>query len=150
MRNKNAFQGNIPSVINQNNFGNQKQIQNFNNQSIYTKGFNFTTQPNTTNEESINLGGKARFLHGIVVFFDPNFGNDQDLLSLVINSEQLIDNVIWQAYNPQGAFGNIFKERQFFPLQRKLSGADSTSISLKSVNSHNWYVVFYLSDTEVK
>jgi hypothetical protein len=67
MRNKNAF--NLPiNVIDQNNFGNQKQLQNFNNASIYTKGFNFTSQSNTTNEESINLGGKARFLHGITVF----------------------------------------------------------------------------------
>jgi len=149
MRNKNAF--NLPTnVIDQNNFGNQKQLQNFNNASIYTKGFSFTSQANTTNEESINLGGKARYLHGICVYGDFNFINDEDILSLVINSEQLIDNVIWWSYNPQGASGNIFKERQFFPLQRKLSGADSTSVSLKTANSHNWYIVFYLSNAEVK
>ena len=149
MRNNKGFNVAV-TPINQNNFDNQKLIQNFNNASIYTKGFAFKSQANTTNEESINLGGKARFLHGINIFFDPNFVNDQDLVSLVINSEQLIDNVIWFSYNPQGPSGNIFKERQFFPLQRKLSGADSTQISLKSANAHNYYIVFYLSDLTIK
>lgn len=140
----------LPKPINQSNLDNIKTIQQFNNASIYTKGFNFTSQANTVNSESINLGGKARFLHGICVYGDMNFGADQDILSLVINSEQLIDKVIWWSYNPQGQSGNIFKERQFFPLQRKLSGADSTTITLETQNAHTWHVVFYLSDLEIK
>ena len=140
----------IPTVINQNNFGNQKNLQAFNNASIYTKGFAFTSQAGTVNQESINLGGKARFLHGICVYSDMANGADKDILSLVINSEQIIDNVIWWNYNPQGQSGNIFKERQFFPLQRKLSGADSTSVSLKTANAHDWFIVFFLSDAEIK
>lgn len=140
----------LPQAINQNNFGNIKSLQQFNNASIYTKGFSFNSQAGTTNQESINLGGKARFLHGICVYFDQNFGSEQDILSLVINSEQLIDNVIWWNYNPQGQSGNIFKERQFFPLQRKLSGSDSTQLSLKSVQAHAYHIVFFLSDLEVK
>lgn len=138
--------------INQNDFNDQKAIQQFNNASIYTKGFTFTSQANTDNTESINLGGKARFLHGIVFFGDPNFPNDRDILSLVINSEQLINNVPWWTYSPWGgtAPGNIIKERQFFPLQRKLSGADSTQLNLKTLNSHEYSIIFYLSDLEIR
>lgn len=138
--------------INQNNFNDQKQIQAFNNASIYTKGFTFTSQANTDNIESINLGGKARFLHGIVFFGDTNFANDRDILNLVINSEQIINNVPAWAYTPWGgaAPGNIIKERQFYPLQRKLSGADSTTVSLNTPNSHEWSVIFYLSDLEIR
>lgn len=148
MRNDKLMRSTSP--INQNNFNDQKAIQNFNNSSIYTKGFNFTSQANTVNVESINLGGKARFLHGIVFFGDAAFPNDRDILSLVINSEQVINNVPWWTYNPQGSSGNIIKERQFYPLQRKLSGADSTSLSLLTLNQHEYSIVFYLSDIEVK
>lgn len=140
----------LPKPINQNNFDNIKTIQAFNNASIYTKGFSFTSQAGTDNKENINLGGKARFLHGICVYFDMNYGAEQDKLSLLINSEQLIDNVIWWNYNPQGQSGNIFKERQFFPLQRKLSGSDSTELTLKSVKAHDYHIVFFLSDLEIK
>lgn len=149
MRNDKLFRSTSP--IKQNNFNDQKATQNFNNASIYTKGFTFNSQANTDNIESINLGGKARFLHGVIVFGDlNNFGGDRDILNLVINSEQVISNVPWWAYNPQGQAGNIIKERQFFPLQRKLSGADSTTVSLKTINAHEWSIVFYLSDIEVK
>jgi len=150
MRNDKLFRGTSP--IKQDNFNDQKQVQNFNNASIYTKGFTFTSQANTDNIESINLGGKARFLHGIVFFGDANFGQDRDILNLVINSEQVINNVPSWTYTPWGGqfAGNIIKERQFYPLQRKLSGADSTQLSLKTLNSHEWSVVFYLSDLEVR
>lgn len=138
--------GNMPSLINQNDFKGQKQIQDWNNRQIYTKGFSFNSQANTTNEESINLGGKARFLHGICFYSDFNFAGDRDLLSLVINSEQLIDNVIWWNYNPQGQTGNIFKTNQFFALPRPLSGADSVQLILKTLNAHPYDIVFFLSD----
>ena len=136
--------------FNQFDLNDTKAIQQFNNASIYTKGFTFTSQANTDNIESINLGGKARFLHGIVFFGDQNFGGDRDILNLVINSEQVINNVPSWAYTPLGAGpGNIMKERQFYPLQRKLSGADSTQVSLNTLNSHEWSIIFYLSDLEI-
>lgn len=136
--------------FNQFDLNDTKSIQQFNNASIYTKGFTFTSQANTDNIESINLGGKARFLHGIVFFGDQNFGGDRDILNLVINSEQVINNVPSWTYTPYGiSAGNIFKERQFYPLQRKLSGADSTQVSLKTINSHEWSIIFYLSDLEI-
>lgn len=136
--------------FNQFDLNDTKAIQQFNNASIYTKGFTFTSQANTDNIESINLGGKARFLHGIVFFGDQNFGGDRDILNLVINSEQVINNVPSWTYTPYGiGAGNIIKERQFYPLQRKLSGADSTQVSLKTINSHEWSIIFYLSDLEI-
>lgn len=137
--------------FNQFDLNDTKAIQQFNNASIYTKGFTFTSQANTDNIESINLGGKARFLHGIVFFGDQNFGGDRDILNLVINSEQVINNVPSWTYTPWGGqfAGNIIKERQFYPLQRKLSGADSTTVALKTINSHEWSVIFYLSDAEI-
>lgn len=139
-------QTNIPKMINQNNFGNQKNLQDFNNRQIYTKGFSFNSQANTTNEESIQLGGKARFLHGVCFYGDFNFAGDRDIWSLVINSEQVIDNVIWWNYNPQGQAGNIFKTDQFFGTPRPLSGADSVQSILKTLNAHPYDVVFFLSD----
>lgn len=136
----------IPNNINQNNFGNTKLLQDFNNRQIYTKGFSFNSQAGTTNTESINLGGKARMLHGICFYGDFNFAGDRDKLSLVINSEQLIDKVIWWNYNPQGQAGNIFKTNQFFALPRPLSGADSCQVILETINAHPYDVVFFLSD----
>lgn len=132
--------------INQNNFNDANRIQEFNKGQIYTKGFEFNTQAGTTNEFAIQLGGKARKLWGVNFFVEPNNIQDDDKVSLNINSEQLINNVIWWAYNPQGAAGNIFKDSQFFALPRNLSGADDTQLVWQSSNAHKIYVVFYLSD----
>ncbi|RTK97622.1 MAG: hypothetical protein EKK64_01035 [Neisseriaceae bacterium] len=132
--------------IDQNNFNDAARLQDFNKGQIYTKGFEYQTEANTTNEFPIQLGGKARKLWGVTFFVEPNNVQDTDIVSLNINSEQLINNVIWWAYNPQGAVGNIFKDSQFFALPRNLSGADDTQLVWKSLNAHKIYVVFYLSD----
>lgn len=131
---------------NPNDFGNPTELQNFNNRQIYTKGFSFTSQAGTENQESPILGGKARFLHGITVFNNSANITDEDVLSLTLNEELIISKVIWWAYNPQGAVGNIFKREQYFPLPRPLSGSDSLTTLYKTANAHNYYIVFYLSD----
>ena len=132
--------------IDQNNFNNSKQLQNFTNAQIYTKGFDFNTTAGTSNTFPIQLGGKARKLHGITVYSETANVNDLDKISLVINSEQIINNVIWWAYNPQGQAGNIFKDAQYFAIPRKLSGADDCQFVVDSVNAHKIFIVFYLSD----
>ncbi len=132
--------------INQNDFGNQIANQNFTNAQIYTKGFDFNTTAGTPDTFPIQLGGKARKLHGIVVFNEQNNVIDADKISLVINSEQIINNVIWWAYNPQGQAGNIFKDGQYFAIPRKLSGADDCQFVVDAVNAHKIFIVFYLSD----
>ena len=137
---------NKPHGINQNDFGDVDKIQSFNKAQIYTKGFEYNTTAGTPSNFAPQLGGKARKLHGIVVFSDPNNITDADKMSLVLNSEQLINNVVWWAYNPQGAVGNIFKEGQFFSLPRPLSGADDVQIQWEAINAHKVYIVFYLSD----
>ena len=131
--------------INQNDFDNTKQLQHFTNKQIYTKGFDFNTTAGV-NTFPIQLGGKCRKLHGITVYVEQNNVGDPDKISLVINSEQLINNAIWWAYNPQGQAGNIFKDGQFFALPRNLSGADDTQLVWEAINSHKIYIVFYLSD----
>lgn len=136
----------IKHGINQNNFGDIKKIQEFNKGQIYTKGFEFNVTAGNNNQFPINLGGKARKLHGIVVFSEPNNIGDPDKISIVLNSEQLVNNVIWWAYNPQGQAGNIFKDSQYFGIPRNLSGADDTQLSWESINAHKIWVVFYLSD----
>ena len=132
--------------INAENFDNTKELQNFTSKQIYTKGFSFNTQANTVNEFPILLGGKARKLHGITLFFGVQNQAEEDLIGLVINQEQIVNDVIWWAYNPQGPIGNIHKGEQFFGLPRNLSGQDSTQFSVKSLNAHKVYITFYLSD----
>lgn len=132
-------------IIRQNDLVNQKTIQDFNNAQIYTKGFNYNLTAGVANTNTPQLGGKARQLHG-VCFFVPNANiNDDDIISLVINSEQVIDNVNWKAYSPANA-NNQYKGAQFFPLKRALSGADDVQLVIQAVNAHRVYPVFYLSN----
>jgi len=131
--------------IHQDNLSNIKDIQNFNNGQIYTKGFNFNTQAGT-NEFPIVLGGKARKLHGVCFYVDQANVGDPDITSLVLNSEQLIDKVIWWNYNPQGAAGNLFKQEQYFGIPRALGGSDSCQLIWNAINAHKIYIVFFLSN----
>lgn len=126
--------------------GNQQEIQAFTNKQIYSKGFEYNVVPGAGNEFSPNLGGKARFLYGIGVYNEMNNIADLDKLSLTLNSEVIVDKVLWMAYNPQGASGNIFKTDQFFALPRILSGSDAVQINWESINAHKVNIVFYLSD----
>lgn len=122
-------------------------VQNFTNQQLYTKGFEYNVQAGTANQFTPQLGGKARFLWGIMVFINEQVNwVDPDTMSLVVNSEQIIDKVIWWAYNGQSNTGNVFKERQYFPLPRFLSGADSVELTWSAINAHKINIVFYLSD----
>jgi hypothetical protein len=127
------------------NQSNQQNVQDFIKGQIYSKGFEFGAQPgpNTFNP---NLGGAARRLFGLILFTENNNIFDPDLISLTINNEVIIDNVVWWAYNPQGPSGNIFKQAQYFELPRPMSGSDSVAIQYQSVNAHKIYPVFYLSD----
>lgn len=125
---------------------NQKEIQEFTNKQLYSKGFEYNVVTGAGNEFSPNLGGKARFLYGICVYSEMNNGGDLDKLSLTLNSEVIIDKVIWWSYNGQGQQGNIFKTDQFFALPRILSGSDSVQLNWESINAHKINVVFYLSD----
>lgn len=131
-------------VIYENNLG--KGNRDFVQSQIYTKGFSYKSQANVTNNEAPQLGGKARFLHGICFYGDFNFINDRDILSLTLNQEVIIDKVIWWNYNPQGAGGNIFKREQFFGIPRPLSGSDSVITQLTTINAHDYDIVFFLSD----
>jgi hypothetical protein len=127
--------------------GDIKLIQEFNNRQIYTKGFTFNTQAATTNEFPIELSGAARRLYGITLFSDPNFANDDDIISLQINEESVITNAVWWTYNPTPNQGNIFKREAYFPISRSLAGTDTITLIWKSVNSHKIYPVFWMSNS---
>lgn len=141
MRKQNIIQHGIDS----NNFENQKELQEFTNRQIYTKGFAYNTSANTVNEFPIVLGGKCRKLHGINIYFDAESKNDNDLIGLLINSEQIINDVLWLNYNPTSN-GNTNSKDQYFSLPRKLSGNDATTLQVKSDNAHKVFITFYLSD----
>ena len=126
--------------------GIQSESQNFTNKQLYSKGFTFNVVSGPGNNFAPNLGGKARFLYGITIYSEANNFNDFDLFSLTINSEVVIDKVLWNNYNGQGPSGNIFKTDQFYSLPRILSGADSVQLNYDSVNTHKIHIVFYLSD----
>ena len=126
--------------------GAQAPSQQFTRQQIYTKGYQYTVASGSGNQFNPNLGGKARFLWGICLFSEAANANDLDIISLTINSEVIIDKVLWNTYNPQNTSGNASKRDQFFALPRLLSGADSVEIAYNSVNAHKINIVFYLSD----
>lgn len=134
-----------PAGIDQFNLNNP-EIQDFIQSQIYTKGFEFNTTAGTANTFPIQLGGKCRKLHGIVVYNDLNNVVDPDKISLVINSEQLIDKAVWWAYCPVTGVGNPAKQDQFFSLPRPLSGSDDVQLVWDSANAHKIFIVFYLSD----
>lgn len=132
--------------INPNDFNDSAELQNFTNKQIYTKGFEYSTQAGTPNNFPIVLGGKCRKLHGINFFCDINSQTEEDKIGLVINQEQIINDVVWWAYNPQQFSGNVQKGNQFFALPRQLSGQDSVELNVASATSHKIFIVFYLSD----
>lgn len=129
--------------INTFNFDNQDAVQDFNQRQIYTKGFQFNPQTGV-NEFPCVLGGKARVLHGICVYSE--LPADNDIVSLNINSELVVDNVLWKTYNPEGQSGNIYKSDQYFKLTRSLSGSDSVQLNWNALNAKKIWIVFYLSN----
>lgn len=137
--------GNMPvRGIKFDNLNNQSDLQAFIKKQIYTKGFQFGLTQNA-NSNACVLGGKARWLHGICLFSE--IPTDNDLISLNINQELVIDNVLWKAYNPQEAEGNVFKKEQFFALPRPLSGSDSVTLDWNALNAKKVWAIFYLSET---
>lgn len=126
--------------------GPQSESQTFTNKQIYSKGFTYSVVSGPGNNFSPNLGGKARFLYGVLLFVEAPNANDLDTFSLTINSEVAIDKVLVSAYNPQIIGGNIFKTDQFFALPRLMSGSDSIQLNYDSINVHKIHAVFYLSD----
>lgn len=122
-----------------------KALQDYNNAQVYTKGFRFTTQAGVNNPFNIQLGGKCRKIHGVIFFVPTANVNDDDIISLTINQELVIDNVNWKAYSPATS-GNTFKPNQFYELRRALSGSDTVDLQVNSVNAHNVFPIFYLSN----
>lgn len=129
---------------NNRNLDNQNVVQKFNKKSIYTIGFTYNTSAGGTMEQQPNLGGRARFLHGIVITIPAANVNDVEEISLQINSEQVIKTAPVQAYLPNV---NIFKEAQFYFLGKILTGADTADLLVKATNAHSFGITFYLSDT---
>jgi hypothetical protein len=125
----------------------QKDIQNFNNRQIYTKGFTFQTQAGNGNDFPVKLNGKARQLYGITIYYPQANIADEDIISLSINEENVITEAIWWNFNPQGAAGNIFKREAYFPLKRALSGTDTIQLQVNSVAAHKIYPVFWMSNS---
>jgi len=129
---------------NNQNLDNQNMVQKFNRKSIYTIGFTYNTSAGGTIEPQPNLGGRARFLHGIVITIPDANKNDVEEISLNINSEQVIKTVPVQSYLPNV---NSYKEAQFYYLGKILTGADTTDLLIKATNTHSFGITFYLSDT---
>lgn len=129
---------------NNNNLSNQNEIQKYNAKSIYTMGFVYTA-PASPAEETFNptLGGAARFLHGIVLWVPTANLNDEDYVSLNINSEQVLKGTPSQSYLPNV---NIYKEKQYYALNKILFGNDNVDFITKFTNTHKVAVTFYLSN----
>lgn len=112
----------------------------------YIKGFTFTTQASITNNFQITLGGEVRFMYGLNLYVPSANLFDEDLVSLSVNQEKILDSVLWNHLNPQGASGNIMKEYDYFSLPRPMSGSDSITLQWESVNAHKIYCVFTVAD----
>ena len=134
-----------PPVIDTQDLTNSKQIQNFNNAAIYTKGFNANLTAGTPNEIPIVLGGKCRRMFGINLFVPNANINDNDVISLSVNSELIIDKVNWKTYSANSA-NNSFKTEQYFALPRGLSGSDSVLLTITPISAHAIWITFYLAN----
>jgi hypothetical protein len=132
--------------INESNGSNQKEIQAFNNRQVYSKGFDFTTQAGVNGSFPCVLGGSARRLFGINLFTQDGSDALPDLVSLTINKEKIIDNVVWWSYNPANTKGNTNKPEQYYALPRSLGGSDSILLNWNSTIAHKIFIVFYLAD----
>lgn len=128
------------------NLNNQPDVQKFNNQAVYTKGFTQGLQSGSSNLFNLQLGGKPRRLFGIILSVPNANQNDDDIISLTINSEIIIDKVIWKAYSPSNVH-NAFKTEQYFEIPRGLSGSDTVEMAVNAVNAHNLFIVFYLANS---
>lgn len=138
---------NVPEGKNRDlsNIGN---IQAYNAQSIYTMGFSYTGPASPAEETFVpQLGGAARFLHGIVLWIPNANVNDEDFISLNINSEQILKGTPTQSYNP---VVNIYKEKQYYALNKILFGNDDVNFITKFANSHKVAITFYLSNAVPK
>ena len=85
-------------------------------------------------------------MYGVNVYSELAFAGDPDIISLQVNNEIVINNVIWWEYNPQGATGNIFKPASYHPIKRPLDGSDTISMSWDAINAHKVYIVFHFAD----
>jgi hypothetical protein len=120
-------------------------IKEFAQSQIYLKGFSLGAL-NGQNPDlgPIALGGTARWLWGLQMWVtNANLAND-DVFSLVINNETLIDGVLWKAFSPSNSAG--MSRSQYFPLPRPLYGSDAVRLSWTAVGAKTVYPIFYLSN----
>lgn len=138
----------INQNVNQNNFDNQAQIQAYNKSQIYFKGFTQGVLAGMNVISNLQLGGSAKRLFGLNLWVAQANIADDDVFSLSINNELIIDKCLWRAFFPQQT-GNI-KQQMYYEIPRPLSGADTLEISYTAVNAKNIYFIFYLSNQPVE
>lgn len=143
---RNPGGGQAPPKIDQKSLTNINDIQAFNNGQVYTKGFSFTTTVGSGNEFPIQLGGKCRRLFGVNFFVPLANIQDNDIISLIVNEEVIIDKVNWRAYSAN-TNNNPFKVEQYFSLPRALSGSDTVMLTVNSVGAHQLFPIFYLANS---
>lgn len=129
------------------NIAKDKAARDFINSQIYFKGYTVGMGAgNNPNAGPIDLGGKARRLFGVTIFVQRSLIAEDDIFSLTLNQEVIIDKCIWRAFNPE-ATGND-KQQQFFPIPRPLSGKDDVVLSWTAGTAKNVFFIFYLSDSD--
>jgi hypothetical protein len=133
---------NTPPSINSEDI---KVVQDYNNKQPFSKGFAFSTQIGSGNIFNPELGGSIRRLHGILFIWPAANINDDDIISLKINNETVIDKVNWKAYSPAST-GNPFKPNQFYELRRALGGSDVLELTVNAVAAHLFYPIFFISN----
>lgn len=126
---------------------NQSEIQAFNKSQIYFKGFNFGLSAGANEIANVNLGGACRRLYGITVYVQSDKTGDDDLFSLQINQEQIIDRVLWRSFCPTLVGNN--SGSQFFAIPRPLTGSDTVNIVWNATTAKKVYINFYLSNSNL-
>ena len=121
-----------------------QEQQAYNRRQLYEKGFTVNAIANQTVEQPLQLGGSPRKFWGIIIFVPTANVNDDDVISLSVNEEIIIDKVNWKTYSPASS-GNTFKPGEYYTLKRALSGNDSVLFTIKSINTHPVYITTYLS-----
>jgi hypothetical protein len=122
----------------------QEEQQAYNRAQAYQKGFTVTSVAGSTTSFPLQLGGSCRKLWGMVIFVPTANVNDDDIISLSVNEEVIIDKSNWKIYSPASS-GNTFKPNEYYELRRALSGNDSVEFTIQSVNAHNVFITMWLS-----
>jgi hypothetical protein len=124
--------------IDQTNFNNSADIQNFILQQLWVTGGKILTSVGTTTTQKIQWGGQSRWHIGVNFFCNTPTAH---ILSYELNQEKIFDSVPLIFMFP---LGNI-RFMQYYEFIRPLSGSDTLTVSLTSTVAEDVFYSIYMT-----